>query len=84
MFGETENGVFLAKHISFTYSYELMLLIMHFLGLSCVYSEILFTIISFFQKLIKGDRNKSRGVENFSKSISGGGTIIQYSRIQSE
>ena len=34
---------------------------------SCVYSEIMFTIISFFQKLIKGGGlNKSGGLENFS------------------
>ena len=37
--------------------------------LSCVYSEILFTIISFFQKLLKGgvEIRAGGGLENFSK-----------------
>ena len=44
---------------------------------SCVYSEIMFIIISFFQKLIKG------GLQNFSKinKQGGGGTIIRYGRV---
>ena len=33
----------------------------------------MFTIISFFQKLIKGGRNKSGGLENFSKINKRGG-----------
>ena len=55
--------IFLAKHVSFTYLYELLLIHFHmnsgsiectFVTFSCVYSGIMFTIISFFQKLIKG------------------------------
>ena len=43
----------------------------------------MFTIIAFFQKLIKGGWNKSGEVESFQKLISGGGggMIIQYSRV---
>ena len=44
----------------------------------------MFTIISFFQKLIKGVwSNKGvGGLENFSKiNKRGGGTIIRYSRV---
>ena len=50
---------------------------------SCVYSKITFNIISFLQKQIKvGGGNKSgEGLENFSKSISGEGAIIRYSRV---
>ena len=39
----------------------------------------MFTIISFYEKLIKGDWNKG-GLENFSK-INMGGAIIRYSRV---
>ena len=48
---------------------------------SCVYSEIMFTIISFFQKLIKGGWNKSGGLENFSKINKRGGD--DYSVLES-
>ena len=43
--------------------------------LPCVYSEIMFTIISFVQKLINGSWNKSGGggLENFSKISKRGG-----------
>ena len=34
---------------------------------SCVYSETMLTIISFFQKLIKGGWNKSGGLGKFFK-----------------
>ena len=42
---------------------------------SCVYSEIMFTIISFFQKLIKGGgvEKEREGWTIFQKLISGGG-----------
>ena len=43
--------------------------------LSCIYSEIMFTIISFFQKLIKGGRVGIRaegGLKIFQKLINGG------------
>ena len=43
---------------------------------SCVYSETMLTIISFFQKLIKGG-----GWKIFQKLISGGGAIIRCSRV---
>ena len=43
---------------------------------SCVYSEIMFIIISFFQKLIKG----GGGWQIFQKLISGVGAICRYSR----
>ena len=51
--------------------------------LSCVYSEIMFAINSFSQKLIKGGWNKSGGgeLENFSKIKKREGTIIRYSRV---
>ena len=46
---------------------------------SRVYSDIIFPIISFFQKLIKGGLNNSGGgVGKFSK-ITKRGTIIRYS-----
>ena len=50
---------------------------------SCVYSETMLTIISFFQKLIKeGVGIRAGGLENFSKiNKRGGGTIIRYSRV---
>ena len=48
---------------------------------SSVYSEVLLTIISFFQKLITGGWNKSRGLENFAQSNRG--AIIQYLRVLS-
>ena len=50
---------------------------------SCVYSEIMFTMISFFQKLIKGGGgwNKSGGLESFQKLISEGGD--NYSVLES-
>ena len=39
-------------------------------------------IISFFQKLIKGGvRIRAGGWKIFQKLISGGGTIIRYSRV---
>ena len=42
--------------------------------LSCVYSEIMFTIISFFQILIKGGVGiRAGGLENFSKINKRGG-----------
>ena len=45
--------------------------------LSCVYSEMMFTIISFFQKLIKGGgvgiRAGGGGLENFSQINKRGG-----------
>ena len=44
---------------------------------SCVYSETMLTIISFFQKLIKGGWNKGGGLENFSKiNKRGGGRLF--------
>ena len=45
---------------------------------SCVYSEIMFTIISFFQKLIKwgGGWSKNGGLENFSKLNKQGGRLF--------
>ena len=51
--------------------------------LSCVYSEIMFTIISFFQKLIIGGGVGIRavGLENFSKINKGGGD--DYSVLES-
>ena len=51
---------------------------------SCVYSEIMSNIISFFQILIKGGVGiRAGGLENFSKinKRGGGGTIIRYSRV---
>ena len=49
---------------------------------SCVYSETIFTIISFFQKLIKGGVGiRAGGLENFSKINKREGTIIRYSRV---
>ena len=48
---------------------------------SCVYSEIMFTIISLFQKLIKGVWNKSGGLENFPKINKRGGD--DYSVLES-
>ena len=49
---------------------------------SCVYSEIMSNIISFFQKLIKGGVGiRAGGWKIFQKLISGGGTIIRYSRV---
>ena len=48
---------------------------------SCVYSETMLTIISFFQKLIKGGVGiRAGGWKIFQKLISGG-TIIRYSRV---
>ena len=42
----------------------------------------MFTIISFFRKLIKGGVEIRAGVlENFSKINKRGGTIIRYSRV---
>ena len=43
--------------------------------ISCVYSEIMFTIISLFQKSIKGEVGirAGRGLENFSKTNKWGG-----------
>ena len=42
----------------------------------------MFTIISFFQKLIKGGVGiRAGGLEIFLKLISGGGAIIRYSRV---
>ena len=47
---------------------------MHFSILFCVYSEITFNIISFFQKLIKGGVGiRAGGLENFSKINKRGG-----------
>ena len=60
------------------------------LEISCVYSEIIFTIISFFKKLIKGtwgwkksgEAGKSEGLENFQElESSERGAIFQYSRV---
>ena len=49
---------------------------------SCVYTEIMSNIISFFQKLIKGGVGiRAGGWKIFQKLISGGGTIIRYSRV---
>ena len=49
---------------------------------SCVYSEIMFTIISFFQKLIKGGVGiRAGGLENFSKINKWGGD--DYSVLES-
>ena len=48
---------------------------------SCVHSETMLTIISFFQKLIKGGWNKSGGLENFSKINKRGGD--DYSVLES-
>ena len=49
---------------------------------SCVDTEIMSNIISFFQKLIKGRVGiRAGGLENFSKTIKRGGTIIRYSRV---
>ena len=39
---------------------------------SCVYSETMLTIISFFQKLIKGWNKSEGGWKVFQKLISGG------------
>ena len=49
----------------------------------CIYSKIMFTIISFFEKLINGGWNKSGGgdLEDFQKLISRGEAIIRYSRV---
>ena len=45
--------------------------------LSCVYSEIMFTIISFFQKLIKrGVGIREGGLENFSQINKRGGRLF--------
>ena len=45
----------------------------------------MFTIISFFQKLIKGGVGiRAGGLENFSKINKRGGTIIRYSRVVKE
>ena len=50
---------------------------------SCVYSEIMLTTISFFQKLIKrGAGIRAGGLENFSKINKQVGTIIRYSRVK--
>ena len=49
---------------------------------SCVYTEIMSNIISFFQKLIKGGWNKSGGWKIFQKLISGGGG--DYSVLESK
>ena len=51
---------------------------------SCIYSEIMFTIISIFQKLIKGEVGirVGGGWKIFQNLISGGGTIIRYSRVE--
>ena len=49
---------------------------------SSVYSETMLTIISFFQKLIKGGAGiRAGGLENFSKINKRGGMTIQYSRV---
>ena len=68
-----------------TFTYELWFLVLLNALLetfSCVYSEIMSSIISFFQKLIKGGWNKSEGGwKTFQKLISWGGTIIRYSRV---
>ena len=50
---------------------------------SCVYSETMLTIISSFQKLIKGGFGiRAGGVGKFSKiNKRGGGTINRYSRV---
>ena len=49
---------------------------------SSVYSEIMFTIISLSQNLIKGGvRIRARGLENLSKINKRGGTIIRYSSV---
>ena len=49
----------------------------------CAYLEIMFTIISFFPKSMRG-WDKSGGLENFSKINKRGGTIIRYSRVGKE
>ena len=48
---------------------------------SCVYSETIFTIISVFQKLIKGVGIRAGGWKIFQKLISGGGD--DYSVLES-
>ena len=49
---------------------------------SCVYSEIMSNIISFFQILIKGGVGiRAGGLENFSKINKLGGMIIRYLRV---
>ena len=62
--------------VSDTYTFEFWFCCMHFLKLFLAFIQKLYilTIISFFQKLIKGGWNKSGGVGKiFQKLISGGG-----------
>ena len=85
LLGEIEYSRFLSEHVSFIYLCEqwcywyiyfwtLVLLNALFETFSGVYSEIMLTIISFFQKLIKeGVGIRARGVGKFSKLRSGGG-----------
>ena len=77
LFGELKIVVFLAKLVCFIYLcgqwyiYLSTLVLLNVLmeTFSCVYSEIVFTIISFIQKLIKwGDWNKS-GDGKFFKNL---------------
>ena len=66
-----------------TFTFELLFLLNALLEtFSSIYSEIMSSIISFFQKLIpkkklKGGWNKSGGLENFSKiNKRGGGRLF--------
>ena len=76
--------IYVNSDVTDTFTFELWFCSMHFLRLfSCVHSEIMFTIISFFQTLIKGglEYERGEGLENFSKINKHGGTIIRYLRV---
>ena len=77
MFGEIENSRFMLL----IYLRSLVLLNAH-LGAFLAFIQKLFTIISFFQKLIKGGVGiKAEGLENFSKINKRGGD--NYSVLES-
>ena len=76
--------IYVNSDVTDTFTFKhwfLVLLNALFETFSCVYSEIMLTIISFFQKLIKGGVGIRVGVGKFSKINKRVGTITRYSRV---